>query len=417
MKKILKLMIMLLITISLVGFGYFLGKQAPGYLKHTVKYDEQYDEDRLFDKWLETYLNSHLEPLNKNENLDFVDIEVLHYNTYSEATGDNSGYRVVITGQAEKAPDKLFATKPFFEDGHFKYDLYMILRFEEEGVSYISDQSYEKHQQQMDEFYRPEAVDPFAELYNKDSMNLEVRERTDSPWIKTPIEVSQFNTQSYGWYRKDQRIYFKEDEIAIVHSTPESKISITQSHDRGKSWKTKSILTNEEIAEYAIPFAYLSFVGDEGVLVLSSAIAGSSEIMTMYKTIDRGDTWQAGSIPEASRRPHSVSFIDPGRVFVTSTDDPLLYTTEDLGETYRSIGIPDYELNKDFLFSEGLKWSDFYVQAEAPFVQNDKYYMTMTQGDNGDYNGNANALYQSKDKGETWSFVRYEFPVEKPEEN
>lgn len=417
MKRLIQVILMLFMLALFVGAGYLWGRQALSYEKHKIKYNEKIEEEDLFEMWLQTYLSSHLDPLNMKAPLETFDIDVQHYKNYSEGSDNDLNYRVVITGQAKNPPKKLFATQALYEDGSFKYDLYMDLRFDSNGVSYLVDKPYEKHSQQMEEIYRPYAVDLLSGFFNKDSMTLAVRETVDSPWIDTPIEVSQFQTQNFGWFRNDRRIYFEGKNIAILHSTPDSVVSVSQSQDLGETWKTRNILTREELGSYPVPFAYIHFIGDHGVIVLSSSIAGSSEIMTMYETIDKGDTWDAGMIPESSRSPYSVSMVDSERIFVTSKNDPILYLTEDLGATYRSIEIPDYELDPKLLLSEGLVWSDFYIQAEAPFLIDGDYYMFMTQGENGDYNANADALYRSIDRGETWEFVRYEHPLEEIDEN
>lgn len=419
MKTWKKWLIGILSLILIVGGVSFWDKQAPTYEKHSIENQEALGEDSLFVIWLESYLDLHLEPLNLRAPLDNYKVEIVHYNTYYDSINEYSNYHVKIKGESRKAPNKLFDTAPFYEGDRFSYDLFMSLRFEEEKVTYLNDKPYEKQSQQMEEIYRPDAKDPLGKLFSKDSMNLKVRETVDSPWIETPIEVSRFQTQSGGWYRNDQRIYFEDDEIAILHNSDNEKMALNQSHDKGKTWTRSTIMKYKGLGDFSIPFAYVGFVGDEGVVVLSSAIAGRSEIMSMYKTMDNGDTWEAGIVPEGSRSPYAVSFIDQGRIFVTANDDPLLYLTEDLGETYETIKIPDHELDYDLLHSSAssLVWSDFYVQAEAPFIIDDAYYMIMNQGENGDYNKNAGALYVSLDKGKTWEFKAYQFPVEAVEEN
>ena len=42
---------------------------------------------------------------------------------------------------------------------------------------------------------------------------------------------------------------------------------------------------------------------------------------------------------------------------------------------------------------------------EMPYKESDSLFIQVNQGQDGDYNGGSKGLYQSKDNGETWTFV------------
>lgn len=417
MRKWLKVSLVVFVSIVILYSVFLWQEQAPSYEKHSTE-TMYVDERSEFEEWLDSYLDMHTYEYNFRNKIDQYEIESIEELYQEEEQSDILSYQVYIEGKAEKSPLKLFKTEPFFDEGEFNYNIVLNLEYIEDKLVYVSDKTYDKYRQELDEQYRPYAIDSLKDLYQKNNMNLEVRESVESPWIKTPLEIEKFNPQSGGWYRDDQRIYFEEDEIAILHYGDKSRMAVTQSIDGGVTWKTNDILSTEDVGAFPISFGYINFVGNEGVVALSSVIAGSSEIMTLYRTLDNGDTWEAGIVPDYTPRPHMVSFVDSGRIFVTFNDDPVLHVTEDLGETYQDIEIPDHQLlKKDYLTDSELEWSDFYIQAEPPFIRDGKYYMHMSQGENGDYNYVADALYSSDNRGKTWEFIQYDYPVEEEEEN
>ena len=419
MKKLLKMFLGVLSSLVILYSVFIWQEQAPSYKKHTIDARELEEENELIMlTWLSSYLEMHKEKYNFNNKIEDYKIVSFEKAYQDEEQTNVLSYQVNFMGQAVKEPLNLFNTEPFFEDGRFEFDIFLQLELINNELKYVSDKPYERYRQELEEINRPYAVDSLKDLYQKNNMNLEVRENTESPWVKTPIEIEKFNPQSGGWYRDDQRIYFEKDQIAILHFGDSSRMAVTQSHDSGKTWKTEDILSEEDLGSYPISFGYVNFVGDEGVIGLSSVIAGSSEIMTLYRTLNNGETWEAGIIPEYTPRVHKISFVDPGRIFVTFNEDPVLHITEDLGQSYKDIKIPDHHLLKDeYLTNTDLVWSDFYIQAEPPFIRDGKYYMRMSQGENGDYNYTAKALYGSDDKGETWEFIQYDYPIEEEEEN
>jgi hypothetical protein len=133
-----------------------------------------------------------------------------------------------------------------------------------------------------------------------------------------------------------------------------------------------------------------------------------STFYSLSRTIDGGKTWEIinedpfnGTIGSAS----GITFINDkigflGAVSPSGTDGEL-YRTDDGGTSFEKVS---YTL-KEVKLDNGQFISPF----DSPGIPYDKdrvFNMLIGQGADGDYNGNSSALYQSKDKGETWEYVK-----------
>lgn len=133
-----------------------------------------------------------------------------------------------------------------------------------------------------------------------------------------------------------------------------------------------------------------------------------STFYSLSKTIDEGKTWQVinedpfnGVVGSAS----GINFIDEKLGFLGSLNpsgaDGKIYRTDDGGTSFKEVNYNLYEVKLD----DGNSISPF-DSPGMPYEKDGIFNMLVGQGSDGDYNGNSNALYQSKDKGETWEYVR-----------
>ena len=78
-----------------------------------------------------------------------------------------------------------------------------------------------------------------------------------------------------------------------------------------------------------------------------------------------------------------------------------LYRTEDGGTSFEEVSIPEIEvpLNE----AESYNPFDF---PEMPYLEDGRLFMLVGQGQDGDYKGGVKAMYESKDNGKTWEYMK-----------
>ncbi|PJI07288.1 MULTISPECIES: WD40/YVTN/BNR-like repeat-containing protein [Clostridium] len=138
-----------------------------------------------------------------------------------------------------------------------------------------------------------------------------------------------------------------------------------------------------------------------------TAAAAGSRSYSLEGTTDGGTTWEtinddpfAGDIGTAS----GVTFLNDKLGFLClaksggSRGD--LYRTEDGGKSYAKVSFPEVKVT-----SAGQTYNPFDLPG-MPYKKNGILNALVGQGSDGDYNGNSKALYESKDNGKTWGYVK-----------
>jgi heme/copper-type cytochrome/quinol oxidase subunit 2 len=142
-------------------------------------------------------------------------------------------------------------------------------------------------------------------------------------------------------------------------------------------------------------------------LDITDAAAGS-RFYALSSTVDDGKTWVTinndpflGMSGVASE----ITFINNKLGFSCLSHsggaNGELYRTEDGGLSYKQIIFPVHEVKLD----GGATISPFDFPG-MPYEQDGTLNMLVGQGVDGDYNGNSKVLYQSKDQGVTWEFIK-----------
>lgn len=142
-------------------------------------------------------------------------------------------------------------------------------------------------------------------------------------------------------------------------------------------------------------------------LDITGAALGS-RFYSLSSTVDGGKTWtviNTDPFNGMSGGAAGITFIDDKLGFLglshSGGSNADLYRTEDGGKSYKKIAIPEHEV----ILDNGAKIKPFDFPA-MPYKQDGVLNILIGQGADGDYNGNCKALYQSKDGGIKWEFVK-----------
>lgn len=139
-----------------------------------------------------------------------------------------------------------------------------------------------------------------------------------------------------------------------------------------------------------------------------TAAAAGSRSYSLDQTSDGGNTWStinedpfSGELGVAA----GISFLNKKLGFLCLSHSGgnygELYRTEDGGLSYSKI---DFEEVKVTL--SGTKTYNPFDLPGMPYKKDGCLNILIGQGADGDYNGGSKALYQSKDEGKTWSYIK-----------
>lgn len=147
---------------------------------------------------------------------------------------------------------------------------------------------------------------------------------------------------------------------------------------------------------------------DEGYELLITGSSLGSRSYSLYGTYNGGETWNIinedpfnGDMGTAD----GMTFINEKLGFLSLSKSGgeygVLYKTGDGGNSYTKVEIP----TRNISLINGKCYNPF-VFPKIPYEENGVLYLTVGQGSIGDYNNGVVGLYESKDYGETWEFVR-----------
>ena len=152
-------------------------------------------------------------------------------------------------------------------------------------------------------------------------------------------------------FTQDDAFFFLDNRTAwLLLPKDDTTSSLYRTTDGGATW----------IAADAVPFidARFSFINDTLGWALTHPIAGDYDTVTIFKTTDSGQNWQAvysgdpanpmgGVLPSAPRIPNDVVFVDAqtGWMAAAGLDSIGLYMTEDGGVNWvqQDLALPQFQ--------------------------------------------------------------------------
>lgn len=136
--------------------------------------------------------------------------------------------------------------------------------------------------------------------------------------------------------------------------------------------------------------------------------AAGSRFYSLYGTKDGGNTWDTiNEDPFIGRGGvvAGITFINEKLGFIALSHSGgsygELYCTEDGGLSFEVVNLPEVKV--------ALKGEETFTPFDfpgMPYKEDGILNILVGQGTDGDYNGNSSVLYQSKDEGITWEYIK-----------
>lgn len=277
-------------------------------------------------------------------------------------------------------------------------------------AQYDREQYYESGEQAKDE-YNHEFIDekptqPQTNTYKIEGGICYVSYNAGMSWTEVDVDLKSLTSgDNYQNKLQDGSYLITPEMTAIVYGgTPTIPLSMIYSSNQGQDWNEVQVTTEILYARVKL----LSFpTPSTGYLIVGHDKTMSSEVQTLFKTEDGGQSWSiVGQGPE-TRLVQFGGFITEQVGFISyppiNEGYSNFYRTEDGGQTFEEIFLPTLEITID-----GLTLTPF-VQPEVPYYEGNQLMLLVGQGSEGDVlGGRLMAKLTSNDAGKTWTFVEYD---------
>lgn len=192
-----------------------------------------------------------------------------------------------------------------------------------------------------------------------------------------------------------------EDMAAFAYGgSSEVPVTVAWTKDQGKNWTT-SVVTHDYTSVRRL---FLSFPDAEhGFLVLTDGRTMWQEGDVLFRTEDGGFTWTEveRETPPGYGGSHSLTmgaeFITPevGFTAIRSSQEPLLYRTEDGGVNWEQCSFPP---------ASGAEYVESYTMAYPPEQKEDRLCVYLSMEEYSELGG-TKLRYESQDLGKTWVYT------------
>lgn len=128
----------------------------------------------------------------------------------------------------------------------------------------------------------------------------------------------------------------------------------------------------------------------------------------IYKSEDSGETWKVLELDQNTstvRDTAKFKFLENGIIFILNSKEydnkADLLVSKDEGKTFTKISYPKANIDM-----HGLNFYDVFDTPSIPKIEEDKLTLNVTQGADGDYNGNSICVYEGQLSTLDFTFVK-----------
>ncbi len=244
------------------------------------------------------------------------------------------------------------------------------------------------------------AMDDKKETYAFSQNQLYVTYDAGKSFTEVPVpyeDIAGTNNSTYNELLPAHGYIVSRDFTAFV-CYDKTGSYLLYSKDMGKTWKKSRIISRTYRGDYL----YLSKTENSCYITLATDRSLGHEYYSTFKSDDLKNWKQL--IGEALNEKRDIIFISDGTAYVSAGTDeqgnPLVYYTEDDGNTYTTLTIPAHEVK--------ILGSSFkpFVHMEYVYQKKGTTYMIVAQGTDADYMKDGALVkgrYKSKD-GITFTF-------------
>lgn len=206
-----------------------------------------------------------------------------------------------------------------------------------------------------------------------------------------------------AWFLEDLRMRKALNNIEVKNPQEDREETYKEDANERDEYEGENTpqIENKEAQEFHLSDKDIYALGVVGAALGSRSYA-------LYETNDGGKTWDIiNNDPFGGRLGGAtgITFIDKKLGFIALSHSGgsygELYRTDDGGASYKEVSFPEVKVK----LNDKETYNPF-VLPGMPYREGNELKVLVGQGSNGDYNGVCKALYESKDEGKTWKYVK-----------
>ena len=321
---------------------------------------------------------------------------------------------------------------------YLPYGIINIYEFSNDGIKIVQEENLEVKFHDMKSFDINNKY-VFISLKNKDILILNIMNKTSEEkesiknilkdnikyiefynikWTCVSILIIISITSFYGvkiynsainyngrlaWFLEDLRMRKALNNIEVKNPQEDREETYKEDANERDEYECENTpqIENKEAQEFHLSSKDIYALGVVGAALGSRSYA-------LYESNDSGKTWDIiNNDPFGGRLGGAtgITFIDTKLGFIALSHSGgsygELYRTDDGGASYKEVSFPEVKVK----LNEKETYNPF-VLPEMPYREGNELKVLVGQGSNGDYNGVCKALYESKDEGKTWKYVK-----------
>jgi len=421
-----------ILALGLAAFGYYRWRQSVIVLEpplgYVVSCEETADLEQVGRAWFGSLVDQHQQPylraedriqeyqldaVNILENAErkivqldfFIQTQVAESETFDSWGGVYEGTRLEAQWVVE------YLTSPPSIGDDISYMATDIRTPAAYDIEQYNASGQKERDEYYEEFHGEKPYDKTKYTYKIENEICSVSFDGGASWVETPLPLAQLDYNVDGHFKYNElqagSYIISPEKTVLLYGGHEAPLSLVYSEDQGKNWHT--VRVNGALLYIRIKFCSFP-TAREGFIVVGHDKTMSSEMQTVLKTADGGETWAVmGNGPRTSLM-QAAGFIDADTGFLVyryvEGAEAVVYRTGDSGKTWVPVPI---EMDQEL--------TPFFTRPQAPVWEEGKLLLLIDEGPDSDYKGahTMQLQYTSEDKGKTWTFSQMvELEVDQP---